>query len=153
MSCNICNDGSSKYKCPSCRIPYCSIPCWKKHKSDGCGNEVVSSTSSSNSCYQVIPDAQKPTYIFPTDDTVPPEKLRLLSENVQLKEILSNPHVRTILSSLDKATNPSKLLHEAMQEPIFVEFVDECMKTLNPPTQEELDEAILQSLENHLQNG
>ncbi len=73
-------------------------------------------------------------------------------ENVQLKNILSNPHVRTILSSLDSATNPSKLLHEAMQEPIFVEFVDECMKTLNPPTQDELDEAILQSLENHLQN-
>ncbi|XP_026278634.1 zinc finger HIT domain-containing protein 3 [Frankliniella occidentalis] len=150
MSCNICNDGASKYKCPSCRIPYCSIPCWKKHKNDGCGDEVVTITTAASLNNAAIPDAQKPKYIFPTEDTVPPEKLQLLRDNMQLRNILSNPHVRTILSSLDNATNPSKHLHDAMQEPIFVEFVDECMKTLNPPTQEELDEAILQSLD--LQN-
>lgn len=68
----------------------------------------------------------------------------IAGENEQLKDILCNPHVRAILSSLDKATNPRKLLHEAMQEPIFVEFVDECMKTIDPPSKEELDEAMMQ---------
>lgn len=62
----------------------------------------------------------------------------------EMKNILSNPHVRAILSSLDQSVNPSKLLHDAMQEPIFVEFVDECMRLIKPPSKEEIDEAVMQ---------
>ncbi|RVW79748.1 hypothetical protein CK203_058226 [Vitis vinifera] len=30
--CKVCNEAASKYKCPSCLIPYCSLVCFKKHK-------------------------------------------------------------------------------------------------------------------------
>ncbi|KAJ1531840.1 hypothetical protein ONE63_000491 [Megalurothrips usitatus] len=141
MACSVCKEGLPKYKCPSCRSPYCSIPCWKTHKSDRCSKESTASVSIHTE--DVNSNPKKATYLFPTADTVPPEKLQLLGDNEQLKNILSNPHVRTILTSLDNSSNPSKVLQEAMQEPIFVEFVDECMKTINPPTQEELDEALM----------
>lgn len=144
MECRVCNVGVPKYKCPSCRIPYCSLPCWKTHKADGCQKEPKCPVSAVNTA--VSSTTPKPTYYFPTDDTVPPEKLKRLGDNEQLKAILSNPHVRTILSSLDQASNPSHLLREAMQEPIFLEFVDECMKTLDPPKEMDLEEAINEQL-------
>ncbi|KAF2233236.1 hypothetical protein EV356DRAFT_577687 [Viridothelium virens] len=30
--CKVCDEQPSKYKCPQCRIPYCSIGCFKTHK-------------------------------------------------------------------------------------------------------------------------
>uniref|UniRef100_F6HZV5 HIT-type domain-containing protein n=1 Tax=Vitis vinifera TaxID=29760 RepID=F6HZV5_VITVI len=34
--CKVCNEAASKYKCPSCLIPYCSLVCFKKHKEIPC---------------------------------------------------------------------------------------------------------------------
>ncbi|KAH0941156.1 hypothetical protein HID58_000793 [Brassica napus] len=31
-TCEICEKVVSKYKCPSCLVPYCSLGCFKKHK-------------------------------------------------------------------------------------------------------------------------
>mmetsp|Transcript_17610 Transcript_17610/g.31017 ORF Transcript_17610/g.31017 Transcript_17610/m.31017 type:complete len:154 (+) Transcript_17610:45-506(+) len=42
-ACEICNQGQSKYKCPSCLIKYCCIACYKSHKEDIVGE-------SSNKC-------------------------------------------------------------------------------------------------------
>lgn len=30
--CAICTNVPSKYKCPKCKIPYCSLSCFKSHK-------------------------------------------------------------------------------------------------------------------------
>ncbi|XP_012701581.1 zinc finger HIT domain-containing protein 3 isoform X2 [Setaria italica] len=35
-SCSVCKEAPSKYKCPSCRTPYCSVTCFKKHKEESC---------------------------------------------------------------------------------------------------------------------
>ncbi|OVA12945.1 zinc finger protein [Macleaya cordata] len=32
--CEVCKDAPSKYKCPSCLAPYCSLLCYKKHKGE-----------------------------------------------------------------------------------------------------------------------
>ncbi|CAN6713216.1 unnamed protein product [Malus baccata var. baccata] len=40
--CQVCNEAQSKYKCPSCRAPYCSVPCFKKHKENPCSLPVSS---------------------------------------------------------------------------------------------------------------
>ncbi|KAF2256785.1 hypothetical protein BU26DRAFT_527061 [Trematosphaeria pertusa] len=31
--CSVCNSEPKKYKCPTCSVPYCSISCFKEHKS------------------------------------------------------------------------------------------------------------------------
>ncbi|TVU02366.1 hypothetical protein EJB05_52151 [Eragrostis curvula] len=31
-TCSVCKEAPSKYKCPSCRTPYCSVICFKNHK-------------------------------------------------------------------------------------------------------------------------
>ncbi|KAF1948430.1 hypothetical protein CC80DRAFT_431618 [Byssothecium circinans] len=30
--CGVCHTAQKKYKCPTCALPYCSIPCFKLHK-------------------------------------------------------------------------------------------------------------------------
>ncbi|PSN44376.1 Zinc finger HIT domain-containing protein 3 [Blattella germanica] len=125
MSCNICGNENSKYKCPNCRILYCSLDCWKEHKKVECKfvpkeQENVDAGSSHHN------------YMFETEDTVPLDKLRLLEESKNLMNILENPQLRDLLLSVDKSTNPVRTMQLAMQEPLFVKFADECLRVLEP---------------------
>ncbi|CAG9786823.1 unnamed protein product [Diatraea saccharalis] len=123
-NCVLCNE-PSKYKCPVCRKPYCSVACCKLHRANPCTAPDVSTIES--------PKKQNIDYEFPTEDTVPIEKLELLSKSVDVKKCLENPHVRDILKELDKSAYPDDLMQEYMLEPIFTEFVDACLSVVQPP--------------------
>ncbi|OWR54072.1 zinc finger HIT domain-containing protein 3 [Danaus plexippus] len=120
MDCIHCGE-QSKYKCPICRQPYCSVACCKLHKESKCEPPIQQP--------QITQEYSKP-YAFPTENTVPLEKLKLLEQSKELKKCLENPHVREILTLLDKSTYPDVLIDEYMQEPIFTEFVDACLKVV-----------------------
>ncbi|KAJ8731271.1 hypothetical protein PYW07_004435 [Mythimna separata] len=125
MSCIQCEQ-IAKYKCPICREPYCSVPCYKTHKENPCNPppEQPKQIDDSN-------DKER-EYDYPTEDTVPVEKLKQLEQSTDLKKCLENPHVRDILELLDKSPYPDELMKEYMQEPIFTEFVDACLKVVQP---------------------
>lgn len=55
-----------------------------------------------------------------------------------IKKCLENPHVRALLEKLDKSPRPDELMQEYMQEPIFTEFVDECLKIVQPDVNNEI---------------
>ncbi|KAL4584715.1 hypothetical protein LXL04_009323 [Taraxacum kok-saghyz] len=38
--CKVCEKAESKYKCPACFVPYCSLICFKKHKETPCDKPV-----------------------------------------------------------------------------------------------------------------
>ncbi len=46
--------------------------------------------------------------------------------------LLSNPHLRVMMSSLTSAEDTGTLMEAAMKEPIFTEFADECLKIVEP---------------------
>ena len=54
-----------------------------------------------------------------------------------MKELLHNPHLRQILSHLDQTDNKEKAIANAMQEPLFVEFADQCLKVVDGDDGEE----------------
>uniref|UniRef100_A0A224XZV6 Putative mynd zn-finger protein/hormone receptor interactor n=1 Tax=Panstrongylus lignarius TaxID=156445 RepID=A0A224XZV6_9HEMI len=126
--CIVCNsvEKLAKYKCPSCRSPYCSVSCCKQHKLNGCNKQDENQEVNKQTKHSL-------QYQYPTQDTIPLERLHLLRQNKKLKDILGNPHLRTILESVNSAENPTELVHEAMLEPIFVEFADECLKVVQVP--------------------
>ena len=45
-----------------------------------------------------------------------------------MKNKLRNKHLQKLLIEVDSSANPGEKLDEAMQIPIFQEFVDVCMK-------------------------
>ncbi|XP_068651258.1 uncharacterized protein [Aristolochia californica] len=58
--CEICKEAQSKYKCPSCLVPYCSLACFKKHKEIPCG-QIPSETKGPSEPIVEIPCAQTPS--------------------------------------------------------------------------------------------
>lgn len=55
-----------------------------------------------------------------------------LANSEELKESISNPHVREILKSLVQSQNPKEDIENAMKEPIFLEFAHACLKVVEP---------------------
>ncbi|XP_075977993.1 zinc finger HIT domain-containing protein 3 [Anticarsia gemmatalis] len=125
MSCIQCKQ-NAKYKCPVCRQPYCSVPCYKEHKQQPCSPPPEPPKQTNNTAQ---PERE---YEYPTEDTVPIEKLKLLEQSEELKKCLENPHVREILELLDRSPYPDRLMQEYMTEPIFTEFVDACLQVVQP---------------------
>ena len=156
MMCGVCKIKEKKYKCPICLIFYCSMDCFKAHKPN-C--KSLSQTESSEEDQHTSPniskdDAVSPeeAFLFSTPNTVPLDKLQLLSKSEKLKGLLSNKHLCDFLLFLDSSEDKAMLMRKAMREPLFVEFVDVCLETINPDqsgrnlTDEELLEAIKESV-------
>ena len=49
-------------------------------------------------------------------------------QSEELRHLLCNPHLRQLLCSLDSAESKDSAMKAAMQEPLFVEFSDQCLK-------------------------
>ena len=157
--CGVCKVNEKKYKCPACLLPYCSIECFKTHK-------VTCSTLSNspedeerNLGHQVSvePDTSardtepEQAFLFATPNTVPLDKLQLLAQSDRLKTLLTNKHLRGFLLFLDSTEEKAVLMRKAMREPLFVEFVDVCLETINPDKKfsDYTDEQLLQAIKDH----
>lgn len=72
--------------------------------------------------------------------------MNLLSDNYEpLRQLLYNPHLRSLLQQIDVAHNASLTMTAAMQEPLFTEFANACLQVVEPMTDEERAEMQLSS--------
>lgn len=69
-------------------------------------------------------------------DRVPLQKLKLLGESKELRSLLLNPHLQQLLLTVDQAKEKDSLMKTYMQEPLFVEFADCCLRVVEPPEKE-----------------
>ncbi|KAK4873705.1 hypothetical protein RN001_013065 [Aquatica leii] len=127
-TCVVCNNNEGKYKCPTCLVYYCSVSCCNQHRANKC-------TLAKRKEEEIEDDSNK--YEFTTRDTVPLKKLKLLENDETVKNVLSNTHLRNLLTAVDKSKNPEDIMQKVMLEPIFVEFADACLKVVEPETTDE----------------
>jgi len=125
--CVICS-GDGIYKCPICCIYYCSSRCCKKHRANGC--EVIQKEEPQES-----PEKSKENLKSPEE--ISAERLQLLKSSDEVKNLLTNPHIRDLLVTIDNAENAEQIVQKAMLEPIFVEFADACIKAVEPESAEQ----------------
>ena len=159
--CGVCKVNEKKYKCPACLLPYCSIECFKTHKVT-CSTLSTSPEDEERNLghrVSVEPDTSardaepEQAFLFATPNTVPLDKLQLLAQSDKLKNLLTNKHLRDFLLFLDSTEEKAVLMRKAMREPLFVEFVDMCLETINPDkkfsdyTDEQLPQAIKDNAE------
>lgn len=45
--CSVCESDEPKYKCPKCRLTYCSVVCCRKHKEESCNKETEEKVAAS----------------------------------------------------------------------------------------------------------
>lgn len=48
-----------------------------------------------------------------------------------LRQLLKNTHLRKLLKMIDDSPDPESIMHMAMQEPLFLEYVTVCMEETN----------------------
>jgi hypothetical protein len=131
LQCVVCaqNDehGQSKgkqasYKCPRCRLPYCSAACCKVHKEQCAGavgaikkKEVVARTMTSDI---VI---------------LKPEQLLRLENSQELKQSLLSKRLRDDLAAIDCAPDRAEALRKFRRNNVeFEEFVQKLLETVGP---------------------
>ncbi|CAD7667468.1 unnamed protein product [Nyctereutes procyonoides] len=145
--CVICLE-KPKYRCPACRVPYCSVTCFRKHK-EQCNPETRPTEKKIRSA--VTAKTIKPTENKDDDedsvadflnsdeeeDRVSLQNLKNLGESAALRSLLLNPHLRQLMVSLDQGDNKAKLMRACMQEPLFVEFADCCLRIVEPSQDED----------------
>ncbi|CAG9829212.1 unnamed protein product [Diabrotica balteata] len=129
--CEICQK-EARYKCPICLIFYCSVPCCKKHRENKCN--VLQRDEETEEANLIVKRRKIETV---TEDTVADDKLKLLATNEELNNLLANSHLRNLLVTIDQAESADEVMQKAMQEPIFVEFADACLKVVENKTTEE----------------
>uniref|UniRef100_A0A3Q0RX36 Zinc finger HIT domain-containing protein 3 n=1 Tax=Amphilophus citrinellus TaxID=61819 RepID=A0A3Q0RX36_AMPCI len=110
--CNVCSEQTPKYRCPACKIRYCSLGCYKRHKGKEAWPWSVEGLLREDD----------------VTDKVPLQRLQMLGQSKELKDLLCNPHLRQLLHSIDSADSKEDAMKTAMQEPLFVEFSDQCLK-------------------------
>jgi len=71
-------------------------------------------------------------------DMVPADILKKLGESEGLRDLLRNPHLRQVLAAVDIAGNKMDIMKTAMQEPLFMEFADQCLKIVEPTDSEDV---------------
>ncbi|XP_060521914.1 zinc finger HIT domain-containing protein 3 [Cylas formicarius] len=122
-TCSICG-GNGVYKCPICLIFYCSVKCCKKHREDKC--EVIQREEKPIEKSNEKPEKSK--------EEISAERLELLKNSDEVKQLLTNKHLQDLLITIDQAENAEEIMQKAMLEPIFVEFADACLKAVEPQT-------------------
>ncbi|NWW11793.1 ZNHI3 protein, partial [Oreocharis arfaki] len=139
--------GAARYRCPRCGTAYCSVPCCRTHR-ERCAPD--SPRQREREAAGASPRAAPPgpahspwsveDILSEEDeqDRVPLQKLKLLGESEELRDLLLNPHLRQLLLTIDQAQDKSSLMRKFMQEPLFVEFADCCLGIVEPPEKENI---------------
>ncbi|XP_013695622.2 zinc finger HIT domain-containing protein 3-like isoform X1 [Brassica napus] len=137
-TCEICEKVVSKYKCPSCLVPYCSLGCFKKHKETPCAKpssteekpaaspakevsvvenkDVVAKTehkASASSAAKEVPVA-RPITVEEEKYVVEKTQLEAIASSSEIREALKDEALQKLISSIDSSSNPLQELDEAM---------------------------------------
>ncbi|KAB0396127.1 hypothetical protein E2I00_004595, partial [Balaenoptera physalus] len=71
------------------------------------------------------------------EDRVSLQNLKNLGESAALRSLLLSPHLRQLMVNLDQADDKAKLMRACMQEPLFLEFADCCLRIVEPSPNED----------------
>ncbi|KAL1216308.1 hypothetical protein V5N11_026787 [Cardamine amara subsp. amara] len=129
QTCEICKKVVSKYKCPSCLLPYCSLACFKNHKETPCakpsGESGPSSTEEKPASQAKDVPVEKPVLVEAANDTklkvsaVSPAKEGPMARPIVVEEenyVLEKAQFEAIASSSEIR---EALKDEALQKLIF----------------------------------
>ena len=109
LHCAVCQDATPKYRCPTCKIQYCSVACFKQHKEAGCEKPTVPG--------QVVlakPRATIPVLdergSFDPDSAVPVESFERIRHSEELRNMLRDERLQKLVKRVDTADDPEREL-------------------------------------------
>ncbi|XP_071741816.1 uncharacterized protein [Rutidosis leptorrhynchoides] len=136
-SCKICEITDSKYKCPTCFVPYCSLTCFKKHKEITCVKPAPASENDKNSPIPPV-DVDRPCYIDDFSDVLPQSQLESISTSNEIRDALKDKELRKLVRNIDCSANTEIELDKAMEQEVFRLFTEKILSTVNQSANQEL---------------
>ncbi|KAJ8553009.1 hypothetical protein K7X08_020402 [Anisodus acutangulus] len=131
--CKICEEAQSKYKCPNCFIPYCSLVCFKKHKEIPCGK---SEAEPEPSCEEKLasapaPHVEKPIYIDEPSEALNQPQLESIASSNEILEAIRNKDLQKLIYDLDSSLDAETELDKAMEKEEFRILSEKILSTIS----------------------
>ncbi|CAO2824524.1 unnamed protein product [Amaranthus hypochondriacus] len=144
QQCKVCNEAKSKYKCPACLIPYCSLVCYKKHKETPCATaKSVSSDDIPKTSHtapvsddkkltppQVL--AEQPLHIVKPCEVLEKAKLEAIAASEEIRDALKDEDLQKLIRTIDNAPKALEELEKAMGVEAFRILSDKVLSLVNP---------------------
>lgn len=126
--CEVCTVAGFKYKCPSCRLKYCSVACYKLHKETPCSRK-----SPLKSVVQ-----PRVNVFLPSDDLeeegedygwrLSQEQFHKLNSAEWIKSMLRDPALQETIGKVDSEDDREGALEQARQnDDRFKDFIDKML--------------------------
>ncbi|KMZ56051.1 hypothetical protein ZOSMA_9G01550 [Zostera marina] len=124
--CEVCGIMQSKYKCPSCLLPYCSLTCFKKHKEIPCQKPFP---PEENSAFLVVPKrllhVNDRAWILQTED------FRSIAESTEIRDALKDKQLQKLIQAVVLSKDPEDDIDKLSKEDGFREFTDKVLSIIN----------------------
>jgi len=139
-TCCICSIDNPPYKCPSCRIKYCSVKCCKAHKESGTCEKTMAPPATPK-----IAESSRQTsgvgriyreHLHPTEDTVSRKCMIKLVRGDALKKMqtfLQSEKIRSYIKILDNSQDPEPEIEAMMKDIEFNEFSSFALDVISEP--------------------
>ncbi|XP_051118813.1 uncharacterized protein LOC127243021 isoform X2 [Andrographis paniculata] len=138
--CEVCDDAQSKYKCPACLVPYCSLACFKKHKETPCAKpeplkEEIShkSPDASHSAIEhptAAKKEEKPCYVGERREVLQESQLRSVAASNEIRDAIKDEKLQKLICNIDSSTDPDNELDKAMEDETFLLFTEKILSTI-----------------------
>ncbi|KAG5002883.1 hypothetical protein JHK82_026900 [Glycine max] len=122
--CQVCNEAQSKYKCPSCYLPYCSLVCFKKHKELPCVKPQPSEAKTTAVSESI---AEKPLVVDESSEVLEKFQLEAIASSSEIRDALNDKALQELICRIDCSSNAENELDKAMAEEAFRLLTDKVM--------------------------
>ncbi|KAK4582673.1 hypothetical protein RGQ29_025748 [Quercus rubra] len=124
--CEVCNEALSKYKCPSCLVPYCSLVCFKKHKEIPCAKPVSSEEKSTP-----VPESlvERPLTAEQPGDVLQKLQLEAIASSSEIRDALKDGNLQKLIYNIDGSPDAENELDKAMGAEVFRTFTEKSIVT------------------------
>ncbi|CAL5353548.1 hypothetical protein CsSME_00041590 [Camellia sinensis var. sinensis] len=126
--CQVCDEAQSKYKCPTCLIPYCSVVCFKKHKEVPC----VKPESSSEAKLSPILHVERSYHVDEPSVVLQQLQLESIASSSEIRDALKDKELQKLIYSIDCSADAENELNKAMEVEAFRMFSDKILSTISP---------------------
>ncbi|XP_021907346.1 zinc finger HIT domain-containing protein 3 [Carica papaya] len=126
--CQICTQTASKYKCPSCLAPYCSLACFKKHKETPCAKPE--STEERPTVVQELP-IERELNVDDPSLVLEQKQLEAIASSCEIREALKDENLQELIYNIDCSLDALNELEKYMGVEAFCMFTDKVLSNIN----------------------
>ncbi|XP_052185510.1 uncharacterized protein LOC127797058 [Diospyros lotus] len=129
--CQVCNESQSKYKCPTCLVPYCSLPCFKKHKEIPCVKPATASSERNLTSFPVL-QFERPLYVDEPSEVLQQLQLESIASSSEIRDALKDGELQKLIYNIACSPDAEDELDKAREVEAFCKFTDKILSTTNP---------------------